>query len=230
MINLLKTFGKGVLYILGLPFFIVVLLAFAVVGLLIFLYQIIKSVIVFFTGHKFFPELPEDKELRLLKEKPNSSYEEPNKTYENPNVYEDISDELINEEPQKKEVQEEAFVDPTFNNVEEACFGKDEPVQEIEEAAIEENMEENISDDEDDLVSLLEDDLAIKESKKEDEDTFILTRDEEDVLETNQEENKIVSDENEEILETYTPKSSDYIEGIDDDENDNGVDINFDDL
>ena len=68
MVDLLKAFGRGILYILCLPFFLVALAIFAVIGLLAFIFQLIKSIIFFFTGQKFFPELPEDKELRLMRE------------------------------------------------------------------------------------------------------------------------------------------------------------------
>ena len=68
MVDLLKAFGRGILYILCFPFFLVALALFAVIGLLAFLFQLIKSIIFFFTGQKFFPELPEDKELRLMRE------------------------------------------------------------------------------------------------------------------------------------------------------------------
>ena len=68
MVNLLKTFGKGILYIIGFPFFIVALLIFGVIGVFLFIFHLFKSIIFFFTGQKFFPELPEDKELRLMRE------------------------------------------------------------------------------------------------------------------------------------------------------------------
>ncbi len=68
MVNLLKTFGKGILYILGFPFFIVALLIFGVIEIFLFIFHLFKSIIYFFTGQKFFPELPEDKELRLKQE------------------------------------------------------------------------------------------------------------------------------------------------------------------
>lgn len=68
MVDLLKAFGRGIIYVLCFPFFVVALAIFAVIGLLAFLFQLIKSIIFFFTGQKFFPELPEDKELRLLQE------------------------------------------------------------------------------------------------------------------------------------------------------------------
>ena len=68
MISLLKTFGKGILYVIGAPFFIVALALFGAIGFLAFIFQIIKSIIYFFTGQKFFPELAEDKKLRLMQE------------------------------------------------------------------------------------------------------------------------------------------------------------------
>ena len=68
MIGLLKAFGKGILYVIGAPFFVVALVLFGAIGLLAFIFQIFKSIIFFFTGQKFFPELPEDKELRLKRE------------------------------------------------------------------------------------------------------------------------------------------------------------------
>lgn len=68
MVDLLKAFGRGIIYVICFPFFIVALAIFAVIGLLAFIFQLIKSIIFFFTGQKFFPELPEDKELRLMQE------------------------------------------------------------------------------------------------------------------------------------------------------------------
>ena len=68
MVDLLKAFGRGIIYILCFPFFLVALAIFAVIGFIAFIFQLIKSIIFFFTGQKFFPELPEDKELRLMKE------------------------------------------------------------------------------------------------------------------------------------------------------------------
>lgn len=69
MINLLKIIGKGLLYIISFPFFIIALIIFGAVGVFLFIFQLVKSIFFFFTGRKFFPELPEDKELRLMKEK-----------------------------------------------------------------------------------------------------------------------------------------------------------------
>ncbi|HHT67400.1 MAG TPA: hypothetical protein GX010_04205 [Erysipelotrichaceae bacterium] len=71
MVDLLKMFGKGILYVIGLPFFIVALLLFAAFGLIAFIFQLLLSIFYFFTGQKFFPELPEDKKLRQMRAKAN---------------------------------------------------------------------------------------------------------------------------------------------------------------
>lgn len=66
MVELLKNFGKGILYVIGFPFFLVVLAIFAAFGLIAFVFQMLKSILFFFTGQKFFPDLPEDKQLKAL--------------------------------------------------------------------------------------------------------------------------------------------------------------------
>ena len=66
MVELLKNFGKGILYVIGFPFFLVVLAIFAAFGLIAFVFQLLKSILFFFTGQKFFPDLPEDKQLKAL--------------------------------------------------------------------------------------------------------------------------------------------------------------------
>ena len=153
MVSLLKTFGRGILYVLGLPFFILALLIFAVIGLFAFLFQAIKSIIFFFTGQRFFPELPEDKELRLLKEKQNAPMEA-EKDIVTP--YHEIKD---MEEPQEdlmsnltRESTPAPEVTPTpapatapAASVEEACFKpsfETEPKE--EEPVIEEDIHEEV--------------------------------------------------------------------------------------
>ncbi|NLB48856.1 MAG: hypothetical protein GX813_03355 [Erysipelotrichia bacterium] len=67
MVELLKNFGKGILYVIGLPFFLATLVCFAVYGFIAFVLQVLVSIFLFFTGRKFFPDLPEDKKLKALK-------------------------------------------------------------------------------------------------------------------------------------------------------------------
>ena len=65
---LLKNIGKGILYIIGLPFFLVVLLGTAVFGLFIILFMFIKSILIFFTGRSLNDDLPEDIRAKAIKE------------------------------------------------------------------------------------------------------------------------------------------------------------------
>ena len=68
MMGLLKNVGKGILYIIGLPFFLIVLTGTAVFGLLIIVFMFIKSILLFFTGRSLNDELPEDRKAREIKE------------------------------------------------------------------------------------------------------------------------------------------------------------------
>ena len=64
--NFFKSFGKGVLYLLVLPFLLVILAIYAVVGLFVFLFEGIKAIILFFTGRSLFDDLPEDKQAKEI--------------------------------------------------------------------------------------------------------------------------------------------------------------------
>lgn len=209
MVSLLKTFGKGVLYVLGLPFFILALVLFAVIGLVAFLFQVLKSIVFFFTGQKFFPELPEDKEYRLMMQKKmDTNNAEPT----TPEVKEEEILSPLKEEPEpvKETTVEEQ---PVFSTVEEACFK--ETVQEA--PVVEEKAEVN------DLSNLLDTNKEeipqepVIEEAKEEKQTVLETaepkpEDEDDLVE---------------VLETYVPRSSSYA-AADDDEGDTGVDIDYD--
>ena len=166
MVNLLKTFGKGILYIIGLPFFIVALVIFGVVGIFLFIFQLFKSIFYFFTGQKFFPELPEDKELRLRQEAAfagaNNSQpidQEPVEEKEGAYVPPMLHEASLVEEPSFEE--EASNNDNDYQSVEEACFkeeetsnevftelGRDEPEQSINlsESKIEEPKEEELEE------------------------------------------------------------------------------------
>ena len=199
MVNLLKTFGKGILYVIGLPFFIVALVIFGAIGLIAFVFQLIKSIFFFFTGQKFFPELPEDKELRLKMEQANNPY---------PNMNKETEEALYQEEPvfEEEPLVRNEKVEPEYTTtpIEEACF-KDEtiaPSFEEEEVEIEETPVESIQPEEtfDDPMDNIE----------------------EKTLQTSEPE-----EEPEEELETYVPNRSSYKE-VEDDTNDNGVKIDYD--
>lgn len=67
MTNLLKSFGKGCLYILVLPLLLVILSVYAVIGIVMFIYMGVKAAILFFTGRNF-GELNEDIKARAILE------------------------------------------------------------------------------------------------------------------------------------------------------------------
>ena len=226
MVNLLKTFAKGLLYVIGLPFFLVALAIFGVIGLIAFVFQIIKSIIFFFTGQKFFPELPEDKELRLLKEGPK----------------EPVSNSEMVNEPVKEETNsvftflKEESQEAPLTTQSEPVIEENKPVPTIEEACFETPKEEvaqeeaPVVQEDDPFAGLLNNE--VEESKQED---VVLPQEEEKpiqketVLET---ASKDDDDELMEELETYVPRSSNYGQNIDeDDDNDTddmGVNINYD--
>ena len=224
MVSLLKTFGKGILYVLGLPFFILALLLFGVLGVFAFLFQALKSIIFFFTGHKFFPELPEDKEVRLLKEK-ELREKEPEPEYEEKDIlmpFEDIDEPIP--EPEQAMDQEQIIEDEKRpNEIEEVCCFK--PSYDDEEKS-QDIIEEDVH--EASLNDLLDDDEVEEEIIEEDINKNILMDDEEHTILETAEEKESEEDLVEE-LETYVPRSSNYEGDIDEeDAEDIGVDIDYD--
>ena len=208
MIKLLKTFGRGILYVIGFPFFVVTLLIFAVIGVFLFLYQIVKSVIDFFTGRKFFPELPEDRELRMKMEAAEAASQPQNQVVNQSN--DDIIIPLIEEEIVKKE---EPVVKET--TIEEAVF-LETPKQEVIEEKVEEPEEDDV------FKSLL---INEPLQRGEPQDTIDIVEERE--IKTAPTKEIVVEDDD---LEEYIPGGSSYSEDIDDDEEDTkgGVRIDFD--
>ena len=221
MVDLLKAFGRGILYILCFPFFLVALVLFAVIGLLAFLFQLIKSIIFFFTGQKFFPELPEDKELRLMREaeeaknnpqpQPQPQPQVNNQPYQGGLLYEETYD----EDDFLEEPTGEAPLPRQQATIEEVVF-EEEPREEVSpiQAPVEEKpapivQEVNRPEPEPSKELLHEEDS---------QDDFL---DPFDVEEQQAEE---------EELEVYQPKgTTDDTYSIDEDDTDSGVNINFDD-
>lgn len=211
MIKLLKTFLKGLLYVIGLPFFLIILVIFAAFGMLFFLFQIIKSVFYFFTGQTFFPELPEDRELRLLNQKANNETEN-KKIVEEDNEF---ASPIYTTPFSNNEYVTNAF-EPA--SVEEACFKEENDENDIVE---EEQNIEQVTNEEDNIEpSFQEIEQNNLEEIKETNET---------VLETSQQEE---IQEPEEELDTYVPRSSSFENLVDDDDDENatnsGVNIDFD--
>lgn len=198
MVSLLKTFGKGILYVIGLPFFLVALVLFGAAGLIAFVVQLFMSIIYFFSGRKFFPDLPEDLELRALREGPraddNEEEEEPiAEAYAEPHTIPQPQTQFVYPFFEEKTPQEEA---PIIQDVTVS-----EPQPELEEES-ESSIEEEAKPD----PVIINDDSAIEET-----------------IETSSEE-----EEEEEELETYVPRSSSFSVNDDDTEEESGVDIKYD--
>ena len=70
MMRFFKTFGKGILYFIGLPFLIVFLVLYGIYLFGIFLYYFLKMIIYFFKGKKFnLKDEMDDKALYILKQR-----------------------------------------------------------------------------------------------------------------------------------------------------------------
>ena len=198
MISLLKTFGKGLLYVIGAPFFLVALALFGVIGLFAFIFQIIKSVIYFFTGQSFFPELAEDKKLRLMKEAAEAQNQPQENSVASP-VITPIQNDVLEEQPQPVFVQREAPA-PT---IEETVFEDTSSLEDfIEEDHVEETPIESEYDDE----------------PLEEEHTVLQTNDEEETTEDDFEELETYVPRS----STYSDASDD-----EDNDTSSGVDIDY---
>lgn len=227
MVNLLKTFGKGILYIIGFPFFIVALLIFGVIGIFLFIFELFKSIIYFFTGQKFFPELPEDKELRLKLEAANPQpviNQEPIGQEDNGSVPPMIEEVAFHEEPAyEKPIYQEPkyrplYEEPSYNEPKYEEPAQEEPVQ-PELAQPEPEIEETESLEE----------ASFEQPQEEEEDVLKkLTRDEpEHSIDTSSEQEEEPADDEE--LEEYIPKGSTYLDDIEEDDTTRGgVDIDYD--
>lgn len=224
MVSLLKMFGKGILYVIGFPFFIVALLIFGVIGLFLFIFQLFKSIIYFFTGQKFFPELPEDKELRMKREAafaaangapvPNDVVfdQNPEDSYAN-QVPPTIQAIQFDEEPEAPQV-------PPYNPV--------PPVQEEPEMPVYEEEADSFQSVEQACFKQPQQEEQPKQEEQPEEDALSsLTRDEpETTIETA--DPSVQEVEEEEELEEYVPKGTNYIEDIEEEDTHNGVDIDYD--
>ena len=147
MIDLIKAFGRGILYVILLPFFLLALAIFAVIGLGDFVFQIIRSIIYFFTGQKFFPELPEDRELRLRREGAQSRVMNEQQPMNESDAFRDSpifhdyqeTDLARNDEPVATSVSEEKPV-----------FEENAPIQEEKREDLSDLLNDNIQRDQND--------------------------------------------------------------------------------
>ena len=110
MLNFFKNFGKGVLYVLVLPFLVAGMALYGVFALFVFIFLAIKGLILFFTGRSLYEDLPEDKEAKKRIAIANGQYvpEEP---------VAKMQEEIIKEEPAK--VENDPFYIPDYLKTDE---------------------------------------------------------------------------------------------------------------
>lgn len=204
--SLFKAFGRGVLYVIGFPFFVVALLLFGIIGIFLFLYQLIRSIICLFTGKKFFPELPEDKELRLKREQAFASNNPepqpaPEPRPQGSSAPSSVVLPMMEDEPQ---VFQEEPMYQSNNTVENACFGQQQKYDLEPEPVKEDPLERMIEDEPEEVLN--------EEPMK--EETIISSSEE--------------TPEVEEELEEYIPGGSSFQDIADEEDTSNGVDIKYD--
>lgn len=66
MLNFFKVFGKGILYIIGLPFILAFLGIYAVYCFAMFLYMAFRNIIIFFSGGTPNGDMKEDVEAKRI--------------------------------------------------------------------------------------------------------------------------------------------------------------------
>lgn len=127
MMSFLKTFGKGILYFIGLPFLVIFLALYGIYLFGIFLYYFLKMIIYFFKGKKFsLKDEMDDKALYILKQrKAEAINKELNPTptnitnnFTNINVDPNMLNSLKNNQPETDliEKKETPLIDVTNDN------------------------------------------------------------------------------------------------------------------
>ena len=147
MVSFFKNFGKGVLYVLVLPFLLVGLAVYGVVAFFIFIFLAIKGLVLFFTGRSLYEDLPEDIEAK--KRLAGTPTSEPVKV-----TNEDISSALNNNVQEEKTVNttdpfyvpeylkpEQETVEEVQPEIEPETTITEEPNPVVEETPVEEQKE-----------------------------------------------------------------------------------------
>jgi len=182
MVSFFKNFGKGVLYVLVLPFLLVGLALYAVVAFFVFIFLSIKGLVLFFTGRSLYEDLPEDIEAKKRLAPPQAAAQA---SVSN----EDISSalnigseqeqsvntadpfyvpEYLKSEPEQVDepVQEPVQEEPVFDEPEPAYEPEPEPV--IEEAPVieEEPIIKQSYIDEPDVPEIEEDEIVLEKTEQ----------------------------------------------------------------
>lgn len=204
MVSFFKNFGKGVLYVLVLPFLLVGMAIYAVVALFVFIFLAIKGLVLFFTGRSLYEDLPEDIEAKKRLAPAGTTNEQTQITNE------DISSALnIGEKEETQPTSSDPFYVPEYLKSETGQA--EEPVQEETpisepEPAIEPDPEPVIEE------TPKQEENIIRPSYEEEPDTFEDEPEDEIVLEKTEQKSNILEIKDDE----------------DDDEESSGINIDFD--
>ena len=202
MVNFFKNFGKGVLYVLVLPFLLVGMALYGVVALFVFIFLAIKGLVLFFTGRSLYEDLPEDIEAKK-RLAPQTQNEQTNVSNE------DISSALnIGEKEEITPNTADPFYVPEYlkskQDVQEDTVQEQ---QEVKEEPLFESEQEPVQED----VPVQQEEMVVKP-------TFI-----EEPDDTNIEEDEIVLEKTEQKSNILEIKDDE-----DDDEESSGINIDFD--
>ena len=115
MSNIFKNLGKGVLYVIAFPFIILAIALAGVAGIFIFIYELIKIIVLFFAGKSIFTPLDEDIKAKAILDGVNQVDKEVDNTNPNPPTPENdyqvyTTGPYTNTVPQEDEEEEEIVV------------------------------------------------------------------------------------------------------------------------
>ena len=123
MLGFIKIFLQGILYVVLLPFILLLLALYCVYCIIVFIYMAIRSVIVFFSGGTPLGDLPEDVEAkRILMEREQAKSENTTQSLADALVQSQlqITQALLNQQNQTSETAEQTELDkPVFETTNE---------------------------------------------------------------------------------------------------------------
>ena len=118
MLGFIKIFLQGILYVVLLPFILLLLALYCVYCIIVFIYMAIRSIIVFFSGGTPLGDLPEDVEAkRILMEREQAKSENTTQSLADALVQSQlqITQALLNQQNQTSETAEQTELDkPVF--------------------------------------------------------------------------------------------------------------------
>lgn len=195
MTEFFKKLGQGLLYTLVLPVLIVVLAGYAVYGIIIFLFMLFKSIILFFRGKSINNDLPEDIEAKRRMKALTNPFDnpapqpEPKEERDPVIIIDRPRDENIMDVPQERkeienkdanpylisrsqnenrfpEINDRSIDEETFNEPKEENDMVDEPLPSVFDD--EEERELNIVDNDDEILPPDDDDMFDDEDIEDD--------------------------------------------------------------